>query len=220
MHIWFHGRDVGIATPTDGGLMLYVAFPGLERVDEFKRDIEGELRGLVGSLPDAPPIAESRLAGPLVGKLDLTTEWRRPAGRALALAGDAAIAADPVGAIGCGWALQSAEWLADAVSPALHGERRLAAALRAYRRRHRRELLGHSLMAADGARAKPPAPPQRLLFAAAVHDPVTARRVGAFAAREIRPHQLLAPRVLARAALVTARRRPRAPRGAARTAAP
>ena len=77
----------------------------------------------MGGLPDAPPIAESRLAGPLVGKLDLTNEWRRPVGPALALAGDAAIAADPVGAIGCGWALQSAEWLADAVSPALHGER-------------------------------------------------------------------------------------------------
>ena len=130
VHIWFHGRDVGIATPTDGGLMLYVAFPGLERVDDFKRDIEGELRALVGGLPDAPPIAESQLAGPLVGKLDLTNEWRRPIGPALALAGDAAIAADPVGAIGCGWALQSAEWLADAVSPALHGERRLSAALR------------------------------------------------------------------------------------------
>ena len=75
-------------------------------------------------------------------------------------------------------------------------------------------------MAADAARAKPPAPPQRLLFAAAVHDPVTARRVGAFAAREIRPHELLSPRTLARAALVMARARPsRAPHGA-RTAAP
>ena len=188
VHIWFRGRDIGIATPTDGGLMLYVAFPAPRARDGFKADIEGELRAFVGALPDAPPIAESRLAGPLVGKLDLTNEWRRPAGPALALVGDAALAADPVGAVGCGWALQSAEWLAEAVSPALHGERRLAAALRAYRRRHRRELLGHSLMAADAARAKPPAPPQRLLFAAAVHDPVTARRVAAFAAREIRPH--------------------------------
>ena len=75
-------------------------------------------------------------------------------------------------------------------------------------------------MAADGARAKPPAPPQRLLFAAAVHDPVTARRVADFAAREIRPHELLSPRALARAALVTARHRRAAPRRAARTAAP
>ena len=75
-------------------------------------------------------------------------------------------------------------------------------------------------MAADGARAKPPAPPQRLLFAAAVHDPVTARRVAAFAAREIRPHELLSPRALARAALVSVRERGPRPVRAARTAAP
>ena len=201
VHIWFHGRDVGIATPTDGGLMLYVAFPVHERLPAFKRDIEAALRAFVGALPDAPPIAGSRLAGPLVGKLDLTNEWRRPAGPALALVGDAAIAADPVGAIGCGWALQSAEWLAQYASPALHGEARLGSALRRYGRRHRRELLGHSLMAADGARAKPPAPPQRLLLAAAVHDRVTAERVEDFAARSIKPHELLSPRALARAAL-------------------
>jgi 2-polyprenyl-6-methoxyphenol hydroxylase-like FAD-dependent oxidoreductase len=220
VHIWFLGRDIGIATPTDGGLMLYVAFPGTERAKAFKADIEGELRAFVGALPDAPPIAESRLAGPLVGKLDLTNEWRRPTGHALALAGDAALAADPVGAVGCGWAVQSAEWLAQAVSPALHGERTLPGALRAYRRRHRRELLGHSLMAADAARGRPMAPPQRLLFAAAVHDPVTARRIADFAGREVRPHTLLSPRALARAALVVARTRAPQPRRAARTAAP
>ena len=219
VHIWFCGRDIGIATPTDGGLMLYVAFPGRERATAFKADIEGELRAFVGALPDAPPIARSRLAGPLVGKLDLTNEWRAPAGDAVALVGDAALAADPVGAVGCGWAVQSAEWLAEAVSPALHGERRPAAGLRAYRRRHRRELLGHSLMAADAARGRPMAPPQRLLFAAAVHDPVTARRVADFASREARPHTLLSPRALARAAVVVARTRvPQARRGA-RTAA-
>ena len=39
VHIWFHGRDVGIATPTDAGLMLYVAFPGHERAKAFKRDM-------------------------------------------------------------------------------------------------------------------------------------------------------------------------------------
>jgi 2-polyprenyl-6-methoxyphenol hydroxylase-like FAD-dependent oxidoreductase len=219
VHIWFCGRDIGIATPTDGGLMLYVAFPGHERAKAFKADIEGELRAFVSALPDAPPISESRLAGPLVGKLDLTNEWRRPTAPALALAGDAALAADPVGAIGCGWAVQSAEWLAEAVSPALRGERRLRAALHAYRRRHRRELLGHSLMAANAARGGDMAPPQRLLFAAAVHDPVTAGRVADFAAREVRPHALLSPRALARAGIVVARTRAPQPRRAARTAA-
>jgi 2-polyprenyl-6-methoxyphenol hydroxylase-like FAD-dependent oxidoreductase len=206
VHIWFTGRDVGIVTPTDGGLTLYVAFPTLDRAPAYKRDIEGELRRFLGALPDAPPIAESRLAGPLVGKLDLTNEWRTTTGASIALAGDAALAADPVGAIGCGWALQSAEWLADAVTPALHGDEPLARGLRRYRRRHRRGLMGHSRLAADASRAEPPNALQKLIFSAATRDPVTAERVEAFAARTARATSLLSPRTLARAALVSAGR--------------
>lgn len=206
VHIWFNGRDVGIVTPTDGGLMLYVAFPTLDRAPAFKRDIEGELRAFVAALPDAPPIDESRLAGPLVGKLDLTNEWRTTTGEGVALAGDAALAADPVGAVGCGWALQSAGWLADAVTPALRGEEPLARGLRRYHRTHRRHLMGHSRMAAEAARAKEMNPLQKLIFSAAVRDPVTAARVEAFASRSARATSLLSPRALARAARVNAAR--------------
>ena len=216
VHIWLDGPEIGIVTPTDGDLTLYVAFPSRERAPEFKSDIEGSLRAFLGALPDAPPIAQARLAGPLAGKVDLTNEWRRSTGRSLALVGDAALAADPVGAIGCGWALQSAGWLAEALA----GEPRLEAALRSYRRRHRRELLGHSLMAADAARGKPFSPVQRLIFSAAVADPVTAARVEDFAARLERPRRLLSPRTLGRAALVNVRERAPATRRAARTAAP
>ena len=46
---------MGLATPTDSGLMLYAAFPERPRLPEFKRDTEGALRAFVGSLPDAPP---------------------------------------------------------------------------------------------------------------------------------------------------------------------
>jgi menaquinone-9 beta-reductase len=207
VHLWLlDSGDVGIVTPTDGGLMLYVAFPRLERAAEFKRDIEGALRAFISALPDAPPIGASTLAGPLVGKLDLTNEWRRTTGDGIALVGDAALAADPVGAIGCGWAVQSAEWLADAVAPALVDGAPLEPALRRYRRRHRRELLGHSRLAADASKAKPLNPVQRVLFSAAVHDPATAEHVEAFAARVIRPSRFLAPRPLARAAAVNLRR--------------
>jgi 2-polyprenyl-6-methoxyphenol hydroxylase-like FAD-dependent oxidoreductase len=207
VHLWFlDGGDVGIATPTDGGLTLYVAFPRLERAPEFKRDIEGALRAFTAALPDAPPIGASTLAGPLVGKLDLTNEWRRTTGDGIALVGDAALAADPVGAIGCGWAIQSAEWLAEQVAPALANGAPLQPALRRYHRRHRRELLGHSRFAAGASRAKPLNPVERLLFSAAVHDQATAEHVEAFAARVIRPGRFLAPRALARAAVVNVRR--------------
>ena len=92
----------------------------------------------------------------------------------LALVGDAALAADPVGAIGCGWALQSAEWLAEALVAEPSPDRALAA----YRRRHRRELHAHSKVAAASSLARPMAPPLRLLFSAAVHDERIAERIG------------------------------------------
>ena len=179
VHIWFCGRDIGIATPTDGGLMLYVAFPGRERAKAFKADIEGELRAFIGALPDAPPIAGSRLAGPLMGKLDLTNEWRNPAGVALALVGDAALAADPVGAVGCGWAGSVGRV---AGRRDLAGSARRAAAHRgaaglpspASARAPRALADGRRRAARGGAMP----PPQRLLFAAAVHDPATARARG------------------------------------------
>jgi 2-polyprenyl-6-methoxyphenol hydroxylase-like FAD-dependent oxidoreductase len=104
VNIWFLEPDVAIATPTDAGLVAYVAMPHRSRIDEFKRAPEHALREFMVSLPDAPPIARSRL----VGKLDLTNEARPVTADRLALVGDAALAADPAAAIGCGFALESA----------------------------------------------------------------------------------------------------------------
>lgn len=199
VELWLLEPDIAIATPTDAGLTLYVAFAHRRRLPEFKSDPEAALRAYVGALPDPPPIADSRRVGSMVGKVEMANEWRRAASPGLALVGDAAIAADPVAAIGCGWALQSAEWLADEVAPALAGDRPLSRALRSYRRRHRRGLLGHSLLLADGARGKPMSPIQRLLFRGAAVDAATAEQVERFAARLIGPGELLRPAPLMRA---------------------
>jgi hypothetical protein len=66
--------------------------------------------------------------------------------------------------------------------------------------------MGHSLLAADAAQAKPLNPLQRLIFSAATRDATTAARVEAFAARTARASSLFSPRTLGRAALVNARR--------------
>ena len=78
------------------------------------------------------------------GKLDMTNVTHARTAPGLALVGDAAMAIDPLWGVGCGWALQSAEWLADGVSAAL-GEprasadaRALARGLKRYERTHRR----------------------------------------------------------------------------------
>jgi hypothetical protein len=57
------------------------------------------------------------------------------------------------------------------------------------------------------------APPERLIFSAAVHDPELAGRVEAFAARMIGPRRFLTPGTFSRAARVKlAARRGHAPR--------
>ena len=50
----------------------------------------------------------------MIGKIDMTNRVRVPVAPGLALVGDAALATDPLFGVGCGWAFQSAEWLADA----------------------------------------------------------------------------------------------------------
>ena len=87
----------------------------------------------------------------MLGKIDMTNRMRVPTAPGLALIGDAALATDPLFGVGCGWAFQSAEWLADAVAPALGGDESLDEGLRRYRRRHSRQLRGHAWMIHDYA---------------------------------------------------------------------
>ena len=98
----------------------------------------------------------------------------------LALVGDAALAADPLFGVGCGWAFQSGEWLADAVAPALAGEESLERGLKRYRRRHARKLRGHAFFINDYSSGRKLNPAERMLFAAAARDTKVAVRFDKF----------------------------------------
>jgi hypothetical protein len=102
--------------------------------------------------------------------------------------------------VGCGWALQSAQWLADSVSPALAGSEPLPRGLGRYRRRHKRALRGHAAMIYGYSRGRRFDPGERLLFSAAVYDEGVSRVMEAFGTRNIGPARMLltgAPRALA-----------------------
>jgi 2-polyprenyl-6-methoxyphenol hydroxylase-like FAD-dependent oxidoreductase len=122
----------------------------------------------------------------------MTNRMRTPTAPGLALIGDAALATDPLFGVGCGWAFESAEWLADAVAPALRGEERLEAGLRRYRRRHSRHLRGHAWMIHDYASGRKMQPPERLLFSGAARDPRAAKVFDAFGSRQIGATHLMA----------------------------
>jgi 2-polyprenyl-6-methoxyphenol hydroxylase-like FAD-dependent oxidoreductase len=202
---WLLDPDMAAAFPTDSGLTFYAAMPVKERAGAFQEDPAAALVAMLDGLPDGPPIAASRMVQPAQGKLDMTNVAHTPSAPGMALVGDAALAIDPLWGVGCGWALQSAEWLADSVAPALRGSEPLPSALKRYRRRHARALAGHAASIYDYAGGRKFNPGERLLFSTATFDRRTAEIMEAFGSRNIGPAQMLA-RGVPRAALARARR--------------
>jgi menaquinone-9 beta-reductase len=215
--IWMLDPNWAAAFPTDSRLTFYAAMPTKDRLPEFRRDPEGALISFVGNVPEAPPIRVSRLASPVLGKIEMPNKVRVPVAPGLALVGDAAMAVDPLFGVGCGWAFQSGEWLAQSVAPALAGEEPLPAGLARYRRQHRRALRGHATMINEYASGRKMQPGEKLIFSAAARDPRLAERFEAFGTRSIGPARFFAtaiPRAIAvntRHGLSARRRRP-APR--------
>src|SRR4051812_47290708 len=111
---WFVDPDIAYAFPQDDGLTLLAVFQTKDRASWFKRDLAGNLEGFFAGLPNAPDVARGERVSKIMGRLDVPNTMR-PAGLpGLAFVGDAAMAADPLWGVGCGFAFQSGEWLADA----------------------------------------------------------------------------------------------------------
>jgi flavin-dependent dehydrogenase len=216
--LWLLDPHMAAAFPTDGDLTFYAVMPTKDRLPEFRSDPLKALTEFVAAVPDAPPILASRLVGQITGKIDMTNVIHTPSAPGLALVGDAAGALDPLWGVGCGFALQSAEWLADSVVPALadHGPaaadawpsrgEELERGLRRYRRRHARGLRGHTAMILGYSSGRKLNPTERLLFSAATRDDRVAAIFEAFGSRNIGPARMLAS-AAPRAMLVNARHR-------------
>jgi flavin-dependent dehydrogenase len=203
--MWMLDPDVAYIFPHDDGVTILAAMPSKARLDEFRADPEAALLRTFEGLPDAPPMTGIERVSKVIGRVDMTNLSRPPVGAGLALAGDAAMASDPLWGVGCGFALQSAEWLVDATAEALAAGTGLDRALSRYARIHRRRLTGHHLVMCDFATARQLNALERLIFSAAARDAKLARHVEAFGTRHIGPGRFLAPPVLARAAAVNAR---------------
>jgi 2-polyprenyl-6-methoxyphenol hydroxylase-like FAD-dependent oxidoreductase len=221
--LWILDPDMVAAFPTDNGETFYAAMPTKERLPEFREDPAAALQKLVASVPEAPPIAASRLVGPVQGKVDMTNVIHSPIAPGLALVGDAAGALDPLWGVGCGFALQSSEWLADSVAPALNGAEPLRKGLERYRRRHARRLGGHTKSILDYATGRKMNAGERMLFSAATYDERTGRIFEAFGSRNIGPVRMLAtamPLALAATARRSVSQRARRRTGRATVSAP
>src|SRR2546423_5718238 len=112
------------------------------------------MRSMSGLRPP-PNLEGATRESKVLGKLKLPNVSRPAARPGLAFVGDAALAADPLWGVGCGWAFQSAGWLVEETAHALGGGGDLDRALERYRRVHRRRLLPHYLMISDIASGRP-----------------------------------------------------------------
>ncbi|MEV6682809.1 NAD(P)/FAD-dependent oxidoreductase [Streptomyces erythrochromogenes] len=224
-HTWFLDPDMAYAFPNEDGVTVIAVLPGKKWLPAFRQDLEGSFLTFVRALPEAPPIDSAERITKITGTVDYPLHSRNPTVPGVALIGDAALTGDPLWGVGCGWALESAHWLAEAVAPAMTGRSGrsgrggqggqgdrggpgdLDASLKAYARRHRRGLRGHQYLAADFARARPFNPLERLMFSAAARDEAVARHMHLFGSRLISPLRFLNPLAVAKASAVNLRYR-------------
>ena len=156
-----------------------------------------------------------------MGKLDMPNLTRRQTRPGLAFVGDAALAADPLWGVGCGWALQSGEWLAEALAGALGSEADVERGLEDYSRKHHKALAAHEKLCSAYSTGRKFNPFERLLYRGAARDRELAGRMALMGGRWITPQEMLTPATLGRMLRVNMSRskRPLGLRGA-QTAAP
>jgi flavin-dependent dehydrogenase len=194
--MWLLDPDCAYTFPNEDDLTVVLIAPHRDRLPEFRADLEGAYRRMVEALPDAPDLDSAEQESKVLGKLELPNVFRPAAQPGVAFVGDAALAADPLWGVGCGWAFQSADWLVEETAGALDGD--LDAALERYRRAHRRRLLPHYLMISDLASGRRISPFERKLYGAAARDQVVRRAFTEVGSRRKSPARVLHPRVVTR----------------------
>jgi flavin-dependent dehydrogenase len=205
---WYAGSNLAYAFENDDDTTLLGVFLPHDRLPTFRLDLEANFVRFWETLENAPPLRTSERVCEMRGMVKMPNRWRPAAGRGVAVVGDAAMALDPIWGTGCGFAMQSAEWLVDETAAALADRRSswvsLDAALSRYRRRHAHRLRAHAWHIADFSRVRANRLFERLLFSAAARDRVVANAVLRYLAREDAPFQLAAPSTIVRACSVNA----------------
>jgi menaquinone-9 beta-reductase len=216
---WREGRELGTAFPCDGGLVLVLLMPPVERSGDFRADLAGAYEATIGSIPG---LAE-RLAGcaretKVRQATDTTSYFRRSAGRGWALAGDAGHFKDPVTAQGIRDALRFGRRLGECAAPVLDDAAALDRALRDWERERDRECLETYQWTNELGRADALSPIEAELYRAAAGDPRLATAMLDVFSRARRPGEVLTPGRAARLTGAALRRRGADRRAVARDA--
>ncbi|WP_198937835.1 NAD(P)/FAD-dependent oxidoreductase [Pelomonas sp. KK5] len=213
--MWFNGAEAGYIFPNEDGVAVVTLMAPQAQLGAYTAAPLEALKARMRAWPDAPQFHEAELAGPVLTVKDYPCLHRPAQARGMALVGDAMISTDPLWGVGCGWAFQTADWLADAATTAWRAGGSTEQALAVYERRCA-SLAGHRFLIDDFARRLSFNPIERLMFSAATKDVDMARHVNRFGGRLIGPAAFLAPRALLKAAWVNLRH-PHAPPEGTRT---
>lgn len=194
--IWFLDPDACYAFP-NGDVTCFCVMPTRDRIPAFRANLEESFLRMFDGLPRAPMIRGAQRVGEFYGMLEIPNHVRRASIPGLAFVGDAAMTSDPLLGVGCGWAFQTGEWLADHVAAALVAGAGLDQALGAYARHHA-ERPHHALINKISL-GKPFNALERLLFGAAAKDAAIADAVCRLGARLVQPADVIGLGFLARA---------------------
>jgi 2-polyprenyl-6-methoxyphenol hydroxylase-like FAD-dependent oxidoreductase len=193
--LWLFDPDAAAAFPNEDDLTVLVVGPHRRRMGAFRADTEDAYARMIRALPHGPDLSTGERVSKLIGALDRPNVLRPAAKPGVALVGDAALAADPLFGVGCGWAFQTAAWLVDHTSAAVTGDGELDAALGRYRRAFRRRLAMHYMLIIDFASGRKLRLNERAGLRAAAMDPAFARAVEDVTSRRRSPLRLLDPRL-------------------------
>jgi flavin-dependent dehydrogenase len=196
--IWFGNPDAAYCFPNDANLTVVAVMPTKDKLPAFRADLEAAFVSTIEALPHGPKLRGARRVSEIMGMIEMPNHVRPAAARGMAFIGDAALTSDPIYGVGCGWALQSAQWLADAVGPALLAGGDLPAALDGYAARHAAELKSHHALIADQSSGRRFNLIERVLFRGVARDRTLARGFQRMAARVIQPREFLTPRTMLR----------------------
>ena len=111
-----HERDLACTYPLVGGRTLLVLFAEKSRVEAWggREERHREFVKYFDALPQGPSMAEAVPESELLGYTDYPSQVRQAVHGSVPFVGDAAVSLDPMSGVGCGFALVSANLLADA----------------------------------------------------------------------------------------------------------
>ena len=195
---WRDGAELATAFPCDGDRTLVLLMPPVERVAEFREDLEGAYRDTIASMPGIRErLSGCELATKVRSSVDTTSYFRRSSGAGWALPGDAGHFKDPVTAQGIRDAVRFGRLLGEAAASVLDDPDALDSALLGWERDRERECLLTYQWTNLAARAEAMSPVEVELYRWAAKSPERVTAMMDLFSRERKPSDVLPARMFA-----------------------